>query len=293
MGQNSKIEWTHHTFNPWWGCTRVSPGCENCYAETLDRRYNAKYPHWGPTAPRKFMSDAHWSKPLSWNRKAEAAGERHRVFVASMADVFEVHRDAEVSVMQDEARRRLWILTEQTPHLDWLLLTKRPENAILVPDWWCANAPENVWLGVTAEDQKRADERIPLLLEVTWPAKRFVSYEPALEAIDIARYLWPVHERWPSKFRSPEAARIAGAKVTKHPQALLSSHVRLVDWVIAGAESGPGARHMDLDWVRSVRDQCVASSTPFFFKQKLEGGRKVSLPELDGKVWAQVPGDGT
>ena len=150
MAKNSAIEWTHHTFNPWWGCTKVSPGCKHCYAETWSKRLGQDL--WGARAARRELSDGYWRQPLAWNVSALKAGRRTRVFCASMADVFEDRRDL------DSKRERLWALIEQTPKLDWLLLTKRPQNvARLAPygETW----PDNVWLGATAENQKWLDRR--------------------------------------------------------------------------------------------------------------------------------------
>src|SRR4051794_39657198 len=121
MAKNSKIEWTDHTFNPWWGCTKVSPGCKYCYAETWSRRVG--HDLWGPRGDRRELSDSYWRQPIAWNAEAKRIRERKRVFCASMADVFEDRRDL------DDHRVRLWRLIAETPHLDWLLLTKRPENA--------------------------------------------------------------------------------------------------------------------------------------------------------------------
>ncbi len=284
MGENTAISWAHHTFNPWWGCVKVSPGCTNCYAATFDHRLGGK--HWGPKSRRRFFGEKHWEQPAKWQRKAIKTGERQRVFCASMADVFEDlpmdHPDrAEVAA----ARIELWAVIRDTMQLDWLLLTKRPENfRRFLPDDFLPN----VWLGVTAEDQEHADLRIPLLLE-TPASKRFVSYEPALGPIDIRRYLWPVHSRWPAGYDSHGEAIAAGKVVTRHPQCLLAKGVPLVKWVIAGAESGPGARPMNEEWVRDVRTQCSESETAFFYKQRIDDGRKVELPELDGAVWSEVP----
>lgn len=176
MGQFSKIEWTHHTFNPWWGCDRVSPACKHCYAETWARRVGRDL--WGKTAPRRFMSDAYWREPVRWNAKAAEAGRRERVFCASMADVFEARQDL------DAARERLWALIEATPQLDWLLLTKRPEHvARLVP--WGKAWPGNVWLGTTAENQRWLDRRLRHLVEIE-AAVRFLSCEPLLGPLDIS-----------------------------------------------------------------------------------------------------------
>lgn len=178
MGRNSNIEWTHHTFNPWWGCTKVSPACTHCYAETLANRFGGAI--WGVNGKRRFFSKAHWSEPISWNTAAQRTRTRFRVFCASMSDVFEDRRDL------DNERARLWALIEQTESLDWLLLTKRPEAvARLAP--WGRKWPENVWLGTSVENQEWADRRIPHLLAT--PAKvRFLSCEPLLGALDLHRY---------------------------------------------------------------------------------------------------------
>src|SRR4051812_16427350 len=145
MGMNSKIEWTHHTFNPWWGCVRISPACKHCYAETWAKRVGMNE-LWGKEAPRRFFTDAHWKEPLKWNREAMLAGERRRVFCASMADVFEDRADL------NQTRERLWGLIEATPHLDWLLLTKRIRHVRKLSPWkgkW----PSNIWLGTSTENQ--------------------------------------------------------------------------------------------------------------------------------------------
>src|SRR5687768_16631392 len=121
MGKNSTIEWTHHTFNPWWGCTKVSHACKYCYAEAWARRTGGQY--WGPKAARRFLRDAHWDEPLKWDQEAREGKTRFRVFCASMADVFEYYR-AELNTW----REKLWDLTDATSNLDWLLLTKRPQR---------------------------------------------------------------------------------------------------------------------------------------------------------------------
>lgn len=285
----TKIEWCHYTFNPWWGCSKVSAGCKNCYAETLDARFKGN--HWGDNAGRRFFGEKHWNQALRWNRKAKEDGVRRRVFVASMSDVFEIHPSPEENSKLDEARQRLWKLIGDTPHLDWLLLTKRPENWEQVPARWAVklSRPRNVWFGATAENQEQADLRIPHLIKATWPAVRFVSYEPALEPIDISKYMWPTHKSWPAKYQTWQEAVAAGETVETRPQCLLSTHVRLVDWVIAGAESGPNARPMNEGWVREVRDRCQESHTPFFYKQRLVDGLKISIPHLDGVQHAEFP----
>lgn len=228
MAENSKIEWTHHTFNPWWGCEKVSPACKHCYAQTWANRLGLDL--WGgENTPRRFFSDNHWADPLKWNRAAWAEGQRRRVFCASMADVFEDRRDL------DEPRARLWPLIEATPWLDWLLLTKRPETVRRLAPWgdtW----PANVWLGTTVENQRYAEERIPLMLDIP-AAVRFVSCEPLLCALDLTPWL------------------------------LKPGADRGINWVIAGGESGPKSRPMNPAWAESLRDQCLAAEVPFHFKQ--------------------------
>jgi protein gp37 len=240
MGADSKIEWTHHTFNPWWGCTRVSPGCVHCYAETFAKRTGLA---WGPQAERRFFGDKHWNEPLKWNRMAEAAGERRRVFCASMADVFEDRPELHVQ------RERLFDLIAATPWLDWLLLTKRPENAArLAPASWATGWPRNVWAMTTAEDQQRADERIPTLLEIP-AAVHGVSYEPAIGPVDFTR------------IRSAEFGIAFDAL-----HGFAERTIR-IDWIIVGGESGPGARPFDIDWARDTVEQCKAADVACFVKQ--------------------------
>ncbi|HUC19430.1 MAG TPA: phage Gp37/Gp68 family protein [Acetobacteraceae bacterium] len=175
MGKNSRIEWTDHTFNPWWGCTKVSEACKHCYAEAWSKRVGQKV--WGPKAERRFFTERHWLEPIKWNADALSKKSRRRVFCASMADVFEDRREL------DEWRLRLWNLIEATPQLDWLLLTKRPELVAELTHWqdkW----PSNVWLGTTIENQKSADSRLPHLTAI--PATvRFISAEPLLGALDL------------------------------------------------------------------------------------------------------------
>jgi protein gp37 len=174
MGKESKIEWTDATFNPWWGCEKVSDGCKNCYAEGWSKRTG--HGIWGKNAPRRFFGDKHWNEPLLWNRAAEEAGTRSRVFCASMADVFEDRAD--LIPHQD----RLFKLIRATPNLNWLLLTKRPQNIERLSSNWLF--PHNVWLGTSAENQKYWDERVPILMSM--PAMvHFVSVEPMLGPIDM------------------------------------------------------------------------------------------------------------
>jgi protein gp37 len=226
MAQNSSIEWTDHTFNPWWGCSKVSPACDNCYAELWAKRMGHQV--WGSAADRRFFSDAHWNEPLAWNEDARAARQRKRVFCASMADVFE--RRSELNPQ----RTRLWRLIEQTPWLDWLLLTKRPQNISQMAPWgddW----PANVWLGTTVESQLFAEKRLPFLLQNDAPV-RFLSCEPLLGQLDLSGWF--------------------------HKKGFYS-----IDWVIAGGESGPRSRPMHPDWAGKLLHQCQKAKVPFHFKQ--------------------------
>ena len=226
MGKNSHIEWTHHTFNPWWGCVKVSEACQNCYAETWAKRVGQKI--WGKSAPRRFFGDEHWAEPLKWDTAAKKKKIRYRVFCASMADVFENRRDL------DSSRLKLWALIAATPNLDWLLLSKRPEQAIKLTPWG-VEWPANVWLGTTIETQKWADIRMPHLLAA--PAKvRFLSCEPLLGAINLSAFI-------PKNKPTP------------------------LHWIIAGGESGAHSRPMNPAWVLSLRDFCRKNKIAFHFKQ--------------------------
>lgn len=239
MGKDSGIEWTKHTFNPWSGCEKVSAGCAHCYAAALPPGMR-RHAEWGKYRQRVMASESYWGQALAWNRAAERAGERHRVFCASTADVFEAREDL------DGARDRLFNTIDATPHLDWLLLTKRPAFAA---GWWDVISrggkftwPRNAWIGTSVENQAAADERIPHLLRI--PARvRFLSCEPLLG---------PVH------LPSVPGLNRAGSAGQEIVRSL---------WVIVGGESGRHARPMHPDWARSLRDQCVGAGVPFFFKQ--------------------------
>ena len=164
MGKDTRIEWTHHTFNPWWGCVRVSDACDHCYAETWAKRLGEDV--WGAYSERRFFGDAHWKEPLKWDREAKESKTRRRVFCASMADVFENRKDLVPH------RLRLLDLIAATPHLDWLLLTKRIHLVRKqLPKGY--ELPSNVWLGATVENQDAAGKRLKYLLEFDTPAVRF------------------------------------------------------------------------------------------------------------------------
>jgi len=258
MAENSKIEWTDHTFNPWMGCTKVSEGCKHCYAETLmDHRYGKV--KWGPQGKRVRTAKVYWKQPLKWNETpwvvCEVCGLRQvfgehgrcpkcqhpmvatmhrtraRVFSGSLGGVFEDREEI------GDWRLELFELIEQTPNLDWLLLTKRPENVQAM----CPSLPGNVWIGTSVENQRMADERIPELTRI--PVKiHFLSVEPMLERIDLD---------------------LRG----RHYGIDYPTYSEDVSWVICGGESGPDARPMNPDWVRSLLNQCRDADVPFFFKQ--------------------------
>ncbi len=242
MAENSAIEWTDHTFNPWWGCVKVSPGCKNCYAETMSKRFGN---WWGVDGERRFFGDKHWNEPLKWNRKAEKLGVRHKVFCGSMCDVFEDREDL------IEPRTRLFNLINHTRQLDWLLLTKRPENILeFIERDAIGSFGDNVWLGTSIENQEQADLRIPELLKI--PAKvRFLSCEPLLEPVDIYEYL-----------RCPLCDGIGCDNCIA-----MGFSADNIQWVIVGGESGPRKRHFDSNWARSLKYQCEEAGVPFFMKQ--------------------------
>ena len=243
MSANTKIEWADHTFNPWIGCTKISPACDHCYAEA-DFAHRRKVVQWGAGQPRKRTAPSTWAQPLKWNREAERLGIRYRVFCASLADVF----DNEVP---QEWRDDLFMLIEQTPHLDWLMLTKRIGNVgnmLPVPFDFDRHYP-NVWLGATICSQAEADRDVPKLLRVP-AAKRFLSIEPLLGSVDL-------------KLMQYEHS----GEFAPDGREYVNTRRRSIHWVIVGGESGHGARPMHPDWARSLRDQCQAAGVPFLFKQ--------------------------
>lgn len=312
MAENSKIEWTDATFNPWIGCTKVGPGCDHCYAAAQDGFRKWTPEGWGPGNPRKRTSAANWRKPLQWNEEAgrgrfvqcdgcgrrefrkwdnslppgglaccsnpdcnalpesESTPVRPRIFCASLADVF----DNEV----DPAwRADLLMLIRATPNLGWLLLTKRVGNVMpllreaedlqraqdrldgweWLHDWTCGDAPRNVWLGATIVNQAEADRDIPKLLQV--PARvRWLSMEPLLGSVNLTSWIGG-------------HTGLTGYRVDPEP--------RWIDWIVVGGESGPGARPMNPQWARDIRDQCQAAEVPFLFKQN---GEWVSVSEVAG-----------
>lgn len=310
MAEKSEISWTDATFNPWIGCTKVSAACDFCYAEARSIRFGDAELWRGKL---RRTSPSNWRQPFKWDREAAAAGIQLRVFCASLADVFD--NQAPIEWLRD-----LLEIIRQTTNLDWLLLTKRPQNiqrrltqvlgAIIetgagydeiaalfalanwLRDWLSGSPPANVWLGTTTENQEEADRRIPILLEV--PARlHFISAEPLLGPVELDRtWLWG--ENYPEGHRPPGGPACIGL-------------------VIAGGESGPHARPMNPAWPRRLRDQSAANGIPFHFKQwgeyvsvsEVAGpgehytfddgstvrrvGKKTAGRRLDGREWTEMP----
>jgi protein gp37 len=265
MGSGSKIEWTDNTFNIAHGCTKVSEGCQFCYAETWDKRklYSKEEPqetHWGPNSGRLKLSPKYWDDPLQWNRRAERMGIKEKVFCSSMADVFEAHPDL------NSERIKLWDLIENTPNLIWQLLTKRPENILkMVPASWKSTFPSNDWAMTSTENQTRFDERVKHILDVPAVVRGF-SCEPLLSDIQFG-----------NAFDDVDKSTL---------------------WIIAGGESSNNAAHVRTphqDWFCGLRDQCLNMKIPFFFKQwgnRHESGeytRDKSYRQLQGQEWNQFP----
>lgn len=262
MADTTKIAWVRNsdgtpgaTFNPWIGCTRVSAGCVNCYAEVLGT--NRLGVEWGKGKPRRRTAATTWKMPQRWNRKAAKLGIRIRVFCASLADVF----DPEVPA---EWRAELWQLIRETPNLDWIIVTKRPENfvAMLPEDW--GGGWENVWLVVTCEDQAAADRRIPILLN-THAAVRGVSLEPLLGPINLNR----IHEEWTDEFGCHTQcweSCLTGRRFDGWSDGETDGWTKL-DWVIVGGESGTEARTCRAEWFDRIWRDCRAAGVPLFVKQ--------------------------
>lgn len=283
MGEKINIAWADHTWNPWRGVKR-----------------------------RDVAPESNWRLPLQWDRDAAKAGVRRRVLCGSMMDWAEqwdqpVWRDGRQLLVADEepdrwvprpngserltpteeanllngvyrqlwltdVRRRMFDTMKRTKHLDWMLLTKRPENvhaiaAELSGFYDFFDEQPQYWIGTSVKDQAAADVRIPQLLRIP-AAVRFVILEPLTGPVDLKPYL-----------PSPSG----------EPTCMNHFTGPFIDWVIVGSESGPNARPMNEDWVRSLRDQCQAAGVLFFYKQRTEGGKKVSMPKLDGIVWNEYP----
>lgn len=250
MGKDTGIEWADHTFNPWWGCDEVSPGCANCYAKAWAKRTGFEV--WGKEEPRREFGDDHWQLPFTWHREAIAKGTRPLVFCASMADVFDPHPTAA------KLRPRVWETIEATPRLVWILVTKRPQLAAgMVPERWMREGwPRNVWLLATAEDQRHLEERAPVILGLP-VALAGLSCEPLLGPVDLEPYLGACT-------CSVEAEEGAGTHAASCP----ATRPRL-GWVILGGESAglKKVRETHVENIRAGLRACQDAGVPAFVKQ--------------------------
>jgi protein gp37 len=291
MPENTKIQWAHHSWSPWRGCTKVSEGCANCYAAAGSKRNPKTLGIWGPDGTRVVAAEDSWEQVRRWDRKAKEAGERHRVF-PSLCDPFEnwdgrmhhsngdalaVYRPTNgvlnVRPYADDAgpncrwatmsdvRASFFRLIDETPNLDWLLLTKRPENIarMMPPCEGTVNADfnyhprcmKNVWLGTSCENQEQARKRLSELLKVP-AAVHWVSAEPLLEDVDFSSWLLSDYDRYCIDNRFGVPANASRAKI---------------NWLVVGGESGHGARACAVDWIYSIIGQCKAVGVPIFVKQ--------------------------
>jgi protein gp37 len=264
MAENTSIEWCDHTFNPWIGCTKVSPACDHCYAEVSTPARTMKV-IWGVHAERHHTADSTWAMPKRWNDQHEAFfaqhGRRQRVFCASLADVFD-------NQVPEQWRTDLFELIRLTPNLDWLLLTKRPQNIVRMVRSSGAIAgngarylPDNVWLGTTAEDQIRANQNIPALLRTRSELGArvlFLSMEPLLGPVDLHLFKTTVEER----LRVQRELASTPGEFQR-----LSSRGEMLNWIIVGGESGPNARECQVSHIRGIVQQSKAAGLPVFVKQ--------------------------
>ena len=321
MAENTKIQWATHTFNPWRGCSKIAPGCANCYADAQSKRNPGTLGIWGSHGTRVVASEAMWREPVKWDRDAEigyyveiehdlpAPRPRCRVFCASLSDVFEDYKGPLVNskghmmwvdrvtgeifalgeakqldpknaqprhANLDDVRTRLFRTIDATPNLDWLLLTKRPENVRRMwPEYelgrWDSTGRElprnhrrpNVWLGTSIACQEDADRNVPELLKCRdLCAKTFLSIEPLIG---------PVNLRDLDNGRMRCHWNVLDGSYTQEMHdggmGIVSRSPHHVDWVIVGGESGPNARPCDITWIRSIARQCRDAGVPCFVKQ--------------------------
>ena len=350
MAENTNIEWATHTWNPWRGCTKVSAGCANCYADTMSKRNPLTLGVWGPNGTRVVAAESAWKLPLKWNKAAALAEDlwrsiggdtskpgtidfegtpatwhRPRVFpslcdpfedwqgpmVDSRGHVVKVNRNGPTSdwvwyadtlrvgqnvATMSDVRRRLFGLIDATPNLDWLLLTKRPENIarmmpprpVLIDGEECNKCVNecrctrpNLWLGTSVENQPTADERIPHLLSVP-AAVRFLSVEPLLGPVDLTRVMQD-ECRIDARDGSIYKDDLLSSDPTS-PSAWPVSYTRQLNWAIVGGESGPGARPCRVEWIRELVRQCREAGVPCFVKQDF-GPKPGMRGRLDDELW--------
>lgn len=270
------ISWTDETWNPVTGCSKVSPGCAHCYAETMTRRFRPDSLPWTPenAAENVVLHPERLEIPLRWKKP-------RRVFVNSMSDLFH-------ELVPEAFILEVWLIMSLAQEHTFQILTKRPERmqeiigrnfarhsrGIFGADFWPL---PNVWLGTSVENQHWADIRIPSLLKVP-AAVRFLSCEPLLGPIDLSRYL---------DWQCPKHGSVNKSRADFFCDEDCTADI---GWVIAGGESGSHARPCDLDWLRTIRDQCHGQSVPFHLKQ-MGGFRAGGAAVLDGREWREFPPD--
>lgn len=278
----TSIEWTQMSWSPVVGCTRVSAGCDHCYAVSMTRRLaamgQAKYA--GLVNPGKGhfngvvrLHEPSFDLPLRWRKP-------RRIFVNPMSDLFDER-------LPSDAIDKVFAVMAITPRHTYQILTKRPQRMFnyLTGGSSYAEPLPNVHLGVSVENQAAADERIPLLLE-TPAAVRFLSVEPLLDGVVLyANWLYPRCGECGRHWYTRQATGCSDIHCNGQPES-----DGLIDWVIVGGESGPGARPMDASWARSLRDQCQAAGVAFHFKQWGGRNKKQAGRELDGRTWDEIPG---
>jgi protein gp37 len=257
MGEETKISYVSHTFNPWWGCVKISAGCKNCYAE--DQAARSHDGLWGENSSRRFFGEKHWNEPLKWNKSAQERNVKERVLCGSMCDIME-EREGQLNYELDRERRKLYALIEKTPNLIWCLFTKRPENYMrFLPEKWLEKPLKNVWLFTTIEDKNVLKNRLLALVET--PAyKRGLSIEPLLEDLsgDFLRYL----------------EKYGGTKI---------------DWVIVGGESGENSRPFYSKWAVGIKIACDVLRIPFFMKQFGSNPIDVQFEDKKGANFNEFP----
>ncbi len=249
MGDKTKIQWCDATWNPVTGCSPVSEGCLNCYAKAMWERF-----HKEPFSEIKIYPER-LSQPYNWEKP-------RRIFIVSMGDLF--HEEVPWTFIDE-----IISVIEGTPRHEYFLLTKRP---VQMKEYFeQMGVPDNVWLGVTVEN---SNERIPILLSIP-AAKRFVSIEPILESMSFRWVKW--HNYFPEGWRERK-------EVQNHLDG-----IKNINWIICGAESGPGRRPCNIEWVRALKNECVEAGVPFFYKQGIgDDGRWTKMPTLDGQTWNEV-----
>jgi len=318
MAQNTTISYVHHSWSGWRGCQHAAlpdgtehAGCQNCFAEAMSKRNPTVLGTWGPDGTRVRPADAYWKQPVKWDRAAEESGERRRV-LWDFSDPFEdwqgtildhkgetVWRDTPLlesklqPITMSDLRRDAFALIDQTPNLDWLLLTKRPWNVRKM--WPCRECGrtldtpclyasktarrENVWLGVSVSDQQSADQLLPELLKLRDLVRvLFVSVEPLVKPVDLSNLTWDTHNAHGPRHITVDA--LHGRQGAGY-----SDDGPRLDWVIVGGESGPRRRPCGIEWIQSLADQCKSANVPCFIKQDsaLWPGQQGLIPD---DLWA-------